>query len=856
MMNWSFRVSSVDSNREAIVLFHGLHALAFSIFILFALPLTSLGQVKRVVIFKSDGLPHATVDRFVRERDPRTGKSQLPWFEHVFYKGGARLSNFYVRGMSLSGPSWSLLETGQHLQIKGNVEFDRYTQRTYDYLNFIPFVVNTTRGTRVDMPAAEVLDSIGEPLLIDAYAHDERHISFSLFQRGPRFITYQKSLENFFKRPPRELFDEWTMGLGMRDALPEQLLRELIEKLEDPKLKYLDLSLTDFDHAAHHNNDRETHLLALKHVDNIVGQIWTAIQKSAVADETAFIIVSDHGVNSSEGVYSQGYNLVKLLGSTAGGGHHVVTKRRLLLDYAIKGMNPFISLITTTTRDSQYLQGQSTDYPTVMLDFDGNERASIHLRNSDLNQLHILLQQLGRRDLPESHRKAATNAFFQILNSRRPAWQQTLDEMKEEMGGLRRSIELQRKLWDAQPKKFTKEELAQGRDDESKRVFAQLNRWISAEQQYSTFVNIMTNLLALHPETFDPGKIKIEQVIAKRAMGDRNTIHQLQNYVVGLGPAGLVLNGDGNLNLDRSFRRINYFSLLQEVAVRNNVQPGVSNRPIDIVALRVPSHLITQLDEANLSPDAVWVYGGPDKQALILARHDERGLSFRYQPIRALTQDASGEVTFEQISWGPGLPLKIFEDEQFAIPLESRERWLSEWHTDVDWLHALHRTKYSNGLIGLYEELAQHRFARILLDEPGLSRDEMLMRRFVRRQRELVETDMLLVANNHWNFDVRGFNPGGNHGSFFRVSTHSTFMIAGGEKTNLPKGVEIQEPYDSLSFVPTVLAITGKLYDDSNPIPVLWQKGFRRFPGRVIYEIVPEKQLPRNIAVTGEAGTP
>jgi hypothetical protein len=233
-----------------------------------------------------------------------------------------------------------------------------------------------------------------------------------------------------------------------------------------------------------------------------------------------------------------------------------------------------------------------------------------------------------------------------------------------------------------------------------------------------------------------------------------------------------------------------------------------------------------------------------------------RGLSFRYQPIRALTQDASGEVTFEQISWGPGLPLKIFEDEQFAIPLESRERWLSEWHTDVDWLHALHRTKYSNGLIGLYEELAQHRFARILLDEPGLSRDEMLMRRFVRRQRELVETDMLLVANNHWNFDVRGFNPGGNHGSFFRVSTHSTFMIAGGEKTNLPKGVEIQEPYDSLSFVPTVLAITGKLYDDSNPIPVLWQKGFRRFPGRVIYEIVPEKQLPRNIAVTGEAGTP
>jgi hypothetical protein len=796
------------------------------------------------------------VDRFVRERDPRTGKSQLPWFDHVFYQGGARLSNFYVRGMSLSGPSWSLLETGQHLKIKGNVEFDRYTQRTYDYLNFIPFVVNTTRGARVDMPAAEVLDSIGDPLLIDAYAHDERHISFSLFQRGPRFITYQKSMENFFKRPARELFDEWTMGLGMREALPEQLVRELIEKLQDPNLKYLDLSLTDFDHAAHHNNDRETHLLALKHIDNIVGQIWTAIQKSPVADETAFIIVSDHGVNTTEGVYSQGYNLVKLLGSSAGGGHHVVTKRRLLLDYAIKGMNPFISLITTTTRDSQYLQKQSTDYPTVMLDFDGNERASIHLRNSDLNQLHILLQQLARRDLSEPLRKAATNTFFQTLNANRPSWQKSLGEMNEELGALRRSIEQQRVLWEAQPKKFTKEELAQGRDDESKRVYAQLNRWLNAEKQYSTFVTVMTNLLALHPENFEPEKLKIEEVIAKRAMGDRNTIHQLQNYVVGPGPSGLVLNGDGSLNLESSFRRINYFSLLNQVAVRNNVQRGVSNRPIDIIALRVPSHLLTQLNEPNLSSDAVWVYGGPDRQALILARNDERGLSFRYLPIRGLTQDISGKVTFEQISWQSGLPLKIFEDDQFAIPVEHRARWLSEWHTDLEWLTALHRTKYSNGLIGLHEELAQHPFTRLPLNAPGLSRNDMLMRRFTHRQRELVETDMLLVANDHWNFDVRGFNPGGNHGSFFRVSTHSTFMIAGGRKTNLPKGVEVEAPYDSLSFVPTVLAITGKLYDDSNPIPVLWQKGFRRFPGRVIYEILPEKNLPRNIVVTGEAGTP
>ena len=96
-------------------------------------------QVRRVVILKVDGLPYDTVDTFVHQRDPQTGKSRLPWFDYIFYQNGARLTNFYVRGMSLSAPSWSLLDTGQHLQIKGNVEFDRDILRTYDYLNFIPF---------------------------------------------------------------------------------------------------------------------------------------------------------------------------------------------------------------------------------------------------------------------------------------------------------------------------------------------------------------------------------------------------------------------------------------------------------------------------------------------------------------------------------------------------------------------------------------------------------------------------------------------------------------------------------------------------------------------------------------------
>ncbi|HLE63218.1 MAG TPA: alkaline phosphatase family protein, partial [Pyrinomonadaceae bacterium] len=461
------------------------------------------------MLVKFDGLPYGLVDRFVKERDPRTGKSQLPWIDHIYYQRGARLANFYVRGMSLSGPSWSLLETGQHLQIKGNVEFDRFTLKTYDYLNFVPFIVLSATGERVDMAAVEVLDSLKTPMLVDAYPHNERYVTFSLFQRGPRFVTYQNSLLNKFKRAPRDIFDEWTMGFDFRNVIPEELLRELIANVADPKVRYLDIVLTDFDHIAHHNNDRESHLIVLKQLDSIIGQIWTAIQRSPLAGETAMIVVSDHGFNTDEKIYSQGYNLVKLLGSAAGGGHHVITKRRLMLDYAIKGMNPFVPLITTTTPDSLYLKDQSATYPTAMLDFDGNERASIHLRDSNLNLLHILWQQLRRTDLSERLRSAATDAFFQTLNKRRGQWQQNTDALNEELGALRRSIAQQEKLWAARPKTLTKEEVAAGRDDEIKRIYVQLSLWQGQEKAYSAYAQAITNLLSLKRENFSAAAHKI-----------------------------------------------------------------------------------------------------------------------------------------------------------------------------------------------------------------------------------------------------------------------------------------------------------------------------------------------------------
>lgn len=803
------------------------------------LPSLASAQTRRVVLIKVDGLPFGLLDQMVKERNARTGKSQLPWIEHIFYQRGTRLTNFYTRGMSLSAPSWSTLDTGQHLQIKGNVEFDRYTLHTYDYLNFIPFYMKSAAGSRIDMPGTEVLDSQRIPLLADAFAHEDRYIGFQLYQRGMRFNTLKEAIQKRFMKHPRDLLDEWTMGLDMRMPFFEQMERELIGKLQNPDTRYLDLYISGFDHIAHHVNDYKSHLSEVQVVDAMLGRIWTAIQKTPEADQTVLIMVSDHGFNSVEGIYSQGYNLVKLLGSRAGGGHHVITKRRLLLDYSLKGIYFMVPLITTTTDESTYLKGQSSDYPTALLDFDGNERASIHLRHSDLNVLQILLQQLQRKQLPPAVRTAATRSFFDLIDRRRAEWQKSIDEINEELLALRSSIARQQTLLESLPKKFTAEEIRLGRDDHKKRVLAQLERWISQDKAFAEYVRTLINLLGLSREDFVPSRIKIEDVIAKHAMGNRNSVYELQNYVMGMNAAGLQVRPDGSLDLERSFQRVNYFDLLHRIAIRNNVQPQVSNKPIDMIVTRIPSALVAaQLGESDLTSDVVLVYGGAERQAFIMGREGANGLfSFRYQPVKNLHQDASGQIRFETAAWEPGFPLHLFEDPELNVAPDRRQAWLSEWHTDLEWLQATHRTKYSIGVTGLYEEIARHENP-FLIDEPSLSQEERRMRRFARRLRDLTETDLLLMANDHWNFDVRGFNPGGNHGSFFRISTHSTLMFAGGERTGIPMAVRVDQPYDSLSFAPTVLALTGNLRDDNNPTPTLLMKGFRRFPGRTISEVL------------------
>ncbi len=761
-------------------------------------------RIQRVVILKVDGLPEQLLERFVKETGGpgRENHSRLPWIQHVFAQNGVWMENFYVRGLSLSAPSWSLLDSGRHLQIRGNVEYDRYTLRAYDYLNFFPFYFTYPVSKHVDMPGVELMDEAGVPLLIDRFPYEQRFQSLQLLQRGLRLNSFPGALKRAVAASsPKDFLDEWQIGIPWSASLYRQMEADLIRALKDPQVRYLDYFTGDYDHTAHLTADPISQLHTLENLDALVGRIWNAISASPLASGTALVLVSDHGMNTSEKIFSQGFNLVDWFNSAAGGGHHVLTNRHPLTEFKLKGLDPFVSEVITPSSQSSYLAGQADEYPTVMLDLDGNERASIGLRNNTLNTIQILLDQLIQKRLPGPVRSAALSALFQTLDKVRAEWRRDLDDLSQELVALDARIDIQQNRVEAQPKKWTKDQVSRGLDKDARREAVQLAAWRAERKAYAEYVSAIWRLLDLTPADFDPGRFKITELIPPKSLGPLNSLWDLRHYVTGRAPGGLVLDENGSLDWNRSFTTVDYFEALRSISARNNVQPGIAPQPVDFIAVRVPQDTLTTLaPEDRPDRDAILVWRDAAHRALILARGNE----LRYLPVNDDLQPAP---------WSPGLPLDLLEDPMLAIRAENRERWLSQWHDERAWLDAVYRTRYSNGIISLAEEL---------LDPPAAADNPP--DRYRERKRNLRRTDLLVLANDHWNFNVRGFNPGGNHGSFFRASTHSVLLFAGGKDTRIPAGLRVETPYDSLSFVPTILGLMGF------PEPDL--------PGSVIRELV------------------
>lgn len=746
--------------------------------------------VRRVVILQIDGLNADLLYRNMREKDPTTGKPRLPWFARVFGESGMVFENFYTRGISLSAPSWSMLNTGRHTVIRGNVEYDRYTGEVYDYLNFFPFYLDYAGGREVDMPGVQVLDSAGIPLMADYFGYAHAFQSPQLFQRGVRWQTLEHSLGRQFSKKALLAMIEGGDRPSLEQDLEQQTEAELDSALKQPDVLYLDFFTGRLDHEAHATSQPEALYQELLRLDGLVGRIWTNIQESPLAHQTIFVVVSDHGMNNVPGVISQTFSLPNLFNGPEGGAHHVMTDRYPLSDYKLKGLNPLVHRVISPSLASFYLAGEASQYPTAWLDIDGNERAAVHLRNSDLNEIQILLIELAKPDLGPEIRRAASDYLRKIIDSHRTAWSNTADDLNQELAVLKRAIEARREIVAKQPKKWTHAQVADGDDKQVRRATDQLRAWEQEYASYTSYLSHVRALLSLNPDLRRPFEMKIADFVPERSLGDNNTIHNLQHYAVGPSPNGLALDADGNLDPDRSFRRVNNFELLASQRVRNNPQPALSSKPIDFIASVLP-----HID----SHHAYWLYGDDTHQLLVLT--DATG-NLAVRSIAHLQEDQQGKLSWRPQAWAPGFPLHLFEDPELRLSTGTdRAAWLSAWHTEREWLEAVHRCKYSNGVIGITEELSP-----VSDNVPGTPGEDPILLRFERRRRELVQPDFHVFASDHWNFNVRFPNPGGNHGSFFRISTHSVWMMTG---AGIPVR-DVDEPYDSLDFASTILRFTGR----------------------------------------------
>jgi len=813
------------------------------------------GSVRRLIILRFDGLSPELIRRYVAERNPQTGKSYLPWIRRVFYEEGIVFENFYTRGQSLSGPSWAMLATGRPQPLLSNVEWDRATGRMEDYLNNVLIQYELLRGRRLHARAVEVLDERGAPLLEDLYEQDEKRIGLELIRRGTSWTALARTLRaRFPHRSAEEMLARWLGGPDSHEAFDMANEEHLLANMKDPRFRYLSAFYTLFDHFVHTNNDGGMIRELLQQVDRTVGRLYTAIREGPYAEETVLILISDHGITTHPDVYSQGFNLVNYFARADWGGHHVLTKRANLHDFQFRSVNFLAQGFVNPSRESLYLKGQA-HYPTLFIDYDGNERAMLHFRNSDLNLLHLVLREM-KRHRPEREARALRAFFFDVIERNRARWERECREVREELWALDTWLRRLRETASALP---SEHELR-------KDLQVQMKNLAEYRAEYEAYLRMLANLLALRPESFDPHAARIEDLIRPRTFGARNSVYQLQNYVVGLADGTIHVRADGRVDEAATFRRLDYFRLLKGHRVLNNVQPQVAPYPVDFLALRIPYEEIrpalqgTPLDTGY---DVVWLYGGEDHQALIVARPlptDSEQWLLRYVPIARLRQSADGTIAFEWRDFRPGLPLALWEDDGLRVAGD-RRAWLEAFHSEREWIEAAHGTRYAIAIVGLYELLGKP--VRTFLSEGYLEKlraaeriafanrpteeaapEAALLLRFFERRRRNMEPDLLLHANMYWNFNIRDFNPGGNHGSFYRTAAQATWMMWGGRQTGLKRGYVVTRPYESLSFVPTVLELIGATRD-GRLSEAARAKGFHPLPGEIVWEVFDERALAR-----------
>jgi hypothetical protein len=821
------------------------------------------GPASRVVVVKIDGLPPGAVARYVRRTAPRTGRSVLPWIDRLFFASGVRFENFYARGASLSEPSWAIIDTGQHGIIKGNYEVDRNTGAADYYLGFMSYYYDVFKARRVYPPSVEALDAARTPMISDAFRYEERETGLQLNRRGTKFYDLLSVGLQPVTGPIRERLGDLVVGVDLRRAFDTATRDAFFKALRDPSIRYVEFYSPNVDEALHDDSSEKTLLAELRELDRVLGRAYAAVVESGTADRTIFAVVSDHGMTYDlGGQYSQGVNLVEYLTRRPFCANNVMAHDGPRAKYSLKGsiFKPWIVGSVVTPSAEPFVAGRP-DRVTCAVDYDGNERAHLQLRSPDLNRLELLVGALrsGRRE-------AAERAALAVVERRRAAWSAEAAEIRAEIAALRRlgaaaAAELARvgDVLAARRRAGAKDEPALGPyeglasvnakdrtsdlEQRENELRAMQWRYARLEEQYAERCESLE--LRASVRTADAlVEAPADKLFGAFDLGDRPSAADLASYPAGL--REVALDDAGALDEQRSFETVNYLEALTGLRVRNGARAELGAAPVAFCAVALPvsdaarraaaAGLLAPADAASATA-AYLLYGSARDQLVVFVRAPAGAeAALLAVPVTGFRADA-GSVAFDAGEWRAGLPLGLFEDPALDTRGEDRLAWLSSYHADREWLAAAHETANGLGVPALVEVLSPfHRDAFAAAAAADATEDARLLRRLELRRRDAAMPDLFVHAAPHWNFDVKDFNPGGNHGGFGRQSMHAVFWIRGGERTGVAAGpLAVATPYDGLDFAPTILEAAGVTVNGRLPAELV-RAGFRPYPGRVASE--------------------
>ena len=808
----------------------------------------------RLVEIKVDGLSPMFLDALVDPDDPaklarlpdperfrraiamvrqEIGQRDLvPNLQRFFYQRGVRVQNMVSATVTLSSVAWSVIQTGQPSVIKRHMMSSRQTGYLRSHLDGFrdSFELLARKARKTN--ALWELDQAGVSLFADGFNPLRSYVTPWMYYRlapvaylsdlGKRYVTGGKS-------HPKDIFRSHMArlanGIDYPDFAEEFVVDHVAKKVLESDLAgserydYISTFFT-IDHQHHVDPNPENLVRRMARLDRRIGRILQAVERSKRRDHTLVVLISDHGSEYLPGAINVTFPLTRAMRTRLFGGHtvgtvmaenavHALTTPVQGIDFARVYEGPY----------SPYNQGPGAEkgYTTAFVDNFGNARAEIHLRNNDLNRLHLLLQARYRK-LDEQHRvrlrkllRAALAEVWEWLEPELAAYRDYSQGVRAWLPELKRRAD---SYW---------RDVAARLGSENERDTAQLRRL----DRLATLARAEDPLAWLEER-----ELSIPKLLPKKYFGPRNTVYQLSHYTVGLDEELQWVE----TTVDPRGRRVpmDYFSILPNYQVPN---PPLSyeRNPLDLLVTAVPAQAVAAAlrERGWLQQDvslrrALWVISTAQHnlrrggQALVLEGADGR---VRYLPIDRLQETAEGSFTFDPANELD--PLGLLTDPEFRAPDGLPAfLWLEDFHSRNEWLRATFATGYTIAPLVFLDVAGIHTDA--FIDNPDFQRaltgfpdeeNKQFYLRGLRWKYASQQPDLLVWSSYLWNLSSKTYTAGGSHGGLTPQVARTTFLLWGGKDFALPAGTVITQPATTLDIVPTLATLLGMVDAEGKMVP-------------------------------------